>query len=117
MEAIKKFINPEHKEKLNEMLLVSHAVVMAQNVGKITFKCIASGGLDAQALSQINVAEIIAVVRYGISVVKDVAARNGEYAKLIYHSDGIDEKWAAIDTEFENDEMFALSNAPKTLVV
>lgn len=117
VEAIKKFINPEHKEKLNEMLLVSHAVVMAQNVGKITFKCIASGGLDAQALSQINVAEIIAVVRYGISVVKDIAARNGEYAKLIYHSDGIDEKWAAIDTKFENDEMFALSNAPKTLVV
>lgn len=117
VDAIKKFINPEHKEKLNEMLLVAHAVVMAQNVGKIAFKCIASGGLDAKALSQINIAEIIAVVRYGISVVKDVAARNGEYAKLIYHSDGINEKWAAIDTEFENDEVFVISNAPEKLVV
>ena len=117
IEAIKKFINPEHKEKLNEMLLVAHAIVMAQNVGRITFRCIASQGLDAQALSQINVAEIIAVVRYGVSVVKEVAARNGEYAKLIYHLDDIDEKWVAIDDKFKNDEVIILSSIPEKLVV
>lgn len=117
VEAIKRFVNPEHKEKLNEMLLVAHAVVMAQNVGRITFKCVVSQGLDAQALSQINIAEIIAVVRYGITVVKDIAARNGEYAKLIYHSTEIDDTWRTIDEDFKKDGLLVLSDIPEKLVV
>lgn len=105
-EAFKNFINPEHKEKLNEMLLVAHAIVMAENSGKIAFKCIVAK--DLTSLSQVNIAEIVAVVRYGVIVVKNIAARNNEYAKLIYHKDGVNEKWAELDKSFEDDAVAAL---------
>lgn len=115
IDALKEFINPKNKEKLNEMLLVAHAIVMAENVGKITIKCIVAK--DLASVSQLNIAEIIAVVRYGISVVNSVAARNNEYAKLIYHTDETNANWAELEKQINTVELAVITEMPQILAV
>jgi hypothetical protein len=55
-EAVKHFFKPENKEKLDEMLLVAHSMVTAVNMGKVVID---------KAPWEINVIEILNVVRYG----------------------------------------------------
>ena len=55
MEAFKRFFKPVSKEKLNEMLLVAHAITTAVNVGKVVIK---------KAPWEINVTEIFSVVNW-----------------------------------------------------
>lgn len=89
-EAIKRFFKPINQEKLNEMLLVAHAICTAINVGKIVIK---------KSPWEINVTEIISVVRYGIKVLQDVMARNSEYSKLIRNSEEIHNHWAELENQ------------------
>lgn len=89
-EAMKRFIKPVNQEKLNEMLLVAHAICTAVNVGKIVIK---------KSPWEINVTEIISVVRYGIKVLQDVMARNSEYSKLIRNSEEIHKKWIELENQ------------------
>jgi len=108
VEALKQFINPSSKDKLHEMLLVAHAIVTAVNVGKV---------IITKNFAEINVTEIIAVVRYGVSVVSAMNKRNGEYAKLIYHAERTNELWAQLDQEFLEEERRIISELPEELVI
>ena len=72
------------------MLLVAHAIVTALNAGKIVI---------SKNVASINVTEIMSVVNYGIKVLKATAKRNEEYAKLIYHSSEIQDRWDVIAGE------------------
>lgn len=107
-EAIKRFIKPINKDKLHEMLLVAHSIVMAVNVGKVVIK---------KSPWEINVTEIISVVNYGIKVTKAVAARNSDYAKLMYHSGEINKTWSELENTVLNDEVAVISETPECLVV
>ena len=112
-EATKAFFKPSNKDKLNEMLMVAHSIVTAVNVGKIVIQCLAE---NYTALAQINVTELMAVVRYGVSVTKAVAKRNDEYAKLIYHAGIVNNGWEKLDEKLTEDELLALKDM-KPLVV
>ena len=107
-EAIKEFISPMSKEKLNEMLLVSHAIVTGLNTGKIVIN---------KNLAEINIAEILAVVKYGIKVVDAAIARNNEYAKLIYHAEQIQNNWAEIENNIIDVEFDVLNDFTEILVI
>lgn len=82
--AIKELIKPSSKEKLYEMLLLSHSIVTAVNVGKVIIK---------KSPWELNVTEMISVIKYAIPVVNGVIERNSEYSKLIRNSDEVHEKW------------------------
>lgn len=99
-EAIKAFVKPTSKDKLHEMLLVAHSIVLAFNVGKIVI---------TKNVADINVAEIISVVKYGIKVTKAVAYRNSDYAKVVYHSNEINKQWGEIanDLDVYDEELLA----------
>ncbi len=107
-EAIKRFIKPINKDKLHEMLLVAHSIVMAVNVGKVVIK---------KSPWEINVTEITSVVNYGIKVTKAVAARNSDYAKLMYHSGEINKTWSELEDTVLNDELAVISEMPECLVI
>jgi hypothetical protein len=108
LEALKKFIKPESKEKLHEMLLVAHAIVTAMNVGKVVI---------TKNLASINVTEIISVIRYGISVVSAMNKRHGEYARLIYHAGEINDLWKKLDSEYSIDETAFIEDYPEKLII
>lgn len=108
LEALKKFIKPENKEKLHEMLLVAHAIVTAMNVGKVVI---------TKNLASINVTEIISVIRYGVSVVTAMNKRHGEYARLIYHAGEINELWEKLDSEYSIDETAFIEDYPEKLII
>ena len=82
--AFTKFIKPENTEKLYEMLLLSHTIVVAINVGKVVI---------TKKPWEINITEIISVVRYGIKVLNNTINRNSEYGKLIRNSNEIEDNW------------------------
>lgn len=107
-DKVKMFLNPTSKEKLNEMLLVSHAIVTAFNVGKIIVK---------KSPWEINVTEIIAVVRYGFKVLKANERRNSEYAKLIRNSELIHNKWEELEQEIVYLEESSLEEIEEVLVI
>lgn len=107
-EAIKHFIKPEHKEKLNEMLLVAHAIVTAINLGKVIIK---------KSPWELNVTEIISVIRYGVEVWKRTAERNSEYAILIGSAEEIREKWEQLADEVLYNEMDAIHSMDEVLVI
>ena len=107
-DKVKMFLNPSSKEKLNEMLLVSHAIVTAFNVGKIIIK---------KSPWEINVTEIIAVVRYGFKVLKANERRNSEYAKLIRNSEVIHDRWMELEQEIVYLEESTLDQIQEVLVI
>lgn len=82
--AFTKFIKPENTEKLYEMLLLSHTIVVAINVGKVVI---------TKKPWEINITEIISVVRYGIKVLNNTNNRNSGYGKLIRNSNEIEDNW------------------------
>lgn len=84
LDAIKEFIKPSSKEKLYEMLLLAHSIVTAVNVGKVIIK---------KSPWELNIIEIVSVIRYAIPVVNGVIGRHSEYSKLIRNADEIHEKW------------------------
>ena len=59
-------MSTERKQKLTEMLLTAHALVMAVNVGKVVVRCHAEGPLALRAL---NVPAIMMTIRYFIPFV------------------------------------------------
>lgn len=89
-EAIKRFLKPAEQEKLHEMLLVAHAIVMGINVGKVVIN---------KNLAEINITEVVAVIKYGISVVSAYRKRNSDLNKLLYHANNIDELWDEINID------------------
>lgn len=106
-EAVKHFFKPENNEKLDEMLLVAHAIVTAVNVGKVVID---------KAPWEINITEIFSVVRYGVKVLSKVIERNSDYAKLIRNADEIHEGWQSLEQNLNGDERFIIAEAPKLLV-
>lgn len=82
--AFTKFIKPESKEKLYEMLLLCHTIVTAINIGKVVI---------TKKPWEINVTEILSVVRYGIKVLNNTINRHSEYGKLIRNANEIDDNW------------------------
>ena len=107
-DKVKEFFKPEDTEKLNEMLLVSHAIVTAFNLGKIVIK---------KSPWEINITEIIAVIKYGIKVVKQNEVRNSEVSKLLRNAEEIHEKWIEIEEIFTNNEILSLEQMQKTLII
>ena len=101
MDAIKAFFVPASQEKLAEMLLISHAVVTAVNVGKVVIK---------EAPWELNVTEIISVIRYGIAVVKNSRKRNSEYAKLLRNCNEISQRWACLAEDICSCEEASIEN-------
>ena len=95
--AIKKFIKPTSKEKLHEMLLMAHSIVTAINIGKVVIK---------KSPWEINITEIMSVIKYAIPVVNGVINRHSEYSKLIRNADEIHERWEqlAADMSLEGAE-------------
>lgn len=89
-ETIKAFFKPADKDKLMEMLLVSHAIVTAVNVGKVVIK---------EAPWEVNITEISSVIKYGITVVKNSRKRNSEYAKLLRNCNEISQGWECLEKE------------------
>lgn len=85
--AIKEFIKPSSKEKLHEMLLMAHSVVTAVNIGKVVIK---------KSPWEINITEIMSVIRYTIPVVNGLISRHSEYSKLIRNADEIHERWEQV---------------------
>lgn len=108
IEALKQFVNPGSKEKLHEMLLVAHAIVTAVNVGKVVI---------TKNFAEINITEIMAVVRYGASVVSAINKRNGEYAKLIYHAEQTNSMWEQLDQVFQDEERRIIETTTDPLVI
>lgn len=107
-DAFKEFISPHNTDKLNEMLLVAHSIVTGFSTGKIAIKCLATKNI--KSVSEINITEIMATVRYGISVMKATIKRNNSFSKLIYHSDEIAKQWNELEKEYELEEAIVVSN-------
>lgn len=107
-EALKTFVSPPSKEKLNEMLLVAHSIVTAINVGKII--------IVPEKLATINVTEIMSVVKYGIQVSIATAKRYDKYARLIYHANDIDSNWHSIDESVTNDTTEIIKDIPDLIL-
>lgn len=117
-DAIKAFFKPTNKDKLYEMLLVAHSIVTAVNAGKIVIQIVASGGSAlAASLSQLNIAEIIAVVRYGVKVVRNTVKRNNEKAKIDYYFERTEENWVLIEKEWTANETEIISLTEEILVL
>lgn len=95
-ETIKTFIKPNSKEKLYEMLLMSHSIVSAINIGKVVIK---------KSPWEINVTEIISVVRYSIPVVNGLINRNSEHAKLMRNSEEVHQGWEQLASEINLQEI------------
>ena len=112
-EEVKAFIKPANKDKLNEMLLVADSIVTAVNVGKIVIQCLAE---NYTAVAQINVTELMAVVRYGVSITKAVAKRNNQYAMLIYHAEIVNNGWRQLDDRLTEDELLVLEEMEPLVV-
>lgn len=97
IEDFKCFIKPNSKEKLHEMLLVSHAIVTASNIRKVVI---------LKKPWEINVTEIISVVSYCIKVVEKMMNRNSEYEQLIRNADGIHNGWKRLEEKILYNEEF-----------
>lgn len=95
-QAIGKFIRPTGKEKLYEMLLLAHTIVTAVNVGKV---------IITKKPWQINVTEIISVIRYAIPVVNNTINRHSEYGKLIRNADEINKNWELLADQYSADNL------------
>lgn len=106
-EAVKHFFKQENKDKLNEMLLVAHSIVTAVNIGKVV--------LD-KAPWQINITEILSVVRYGVNVLSKAMERNSDYAKLIRSADEIHENWLLLDQDLCGNEKTIILASPQLIV-
>lgn len=87
-DAVKQFVTPSNKEKLDELLLVAHAIVTAFNMGKVVIK---------RAPWEINISEIISVVRYGIRVWKTTLERNSDYAITMRNAREIHKRWIQLE--------------------
>lgn len=107
-EAVKQFLEPISKEKLYEMLLVAHTIVTAVNVGKVVLK---------KAPWELNVTEIVAVVRYGVKVLKNTIARHSEYAKLIRNAHEIHEKWNELEAVLLNTDEALIREMTEILII
>lgn len=94
--AIKEFIKPSSKDKLHEMLLLSHSIVMAVNVGKVIIK---------KAPWELNVTEIISVIRYAVPVVNSWIDRNSGHSKDMRNAGEIHERWAQLLDETSLDRI------------
>lgn len=105
---IKRVGKSHNKEKLNEMLLVAHAIVTVINVGKVVIK---------RAPWEINIAEIISVIKYGVRVVKATRRRNSEYAKLIRNSKEIHELWGKLEETVNNIDEKAVLETMEVLTI
>lgn len=108
-EKIKEFITPHNQEKLNEMMLVAHSIVTAVSIGKIVVK---------KAPWEINITEIISVVKYGIRVVNANEARHSEYGKLIRNEEELHRKWGELEAQITGLDKETIMEMPEgTLVI
>ena len=94
--AVRHLFRQESEEKLNEMLLVSHAIATAVNVGKVIIN---------KAPWEINITEIFSVFKYGVKVVSNAMERNLEYLKLIRNADEIHKCWQQLEQEICYDDI------------
>lgn len=94
--AINKFVRPSDKDKLYEMLLLAHTIITAINVGKVAI---------TKKPWEINVTEIISVIRYSVPVLNNAINRHSEYAKLIRSADEINKNWESLKCECSIDNI------------
>lgn len=109
-DQIKQFLLPGNKEKLMEMLLLTHTIVTAMNIGKIAIS-------NSVRIDQINITEIMAVIRYGTSVLKTTWDRNDEYKKLMRNADLISQRWKEIEISLFEDEILHTLEAKEPLLI
>ena len=107
-EVIKEFVNPGSKEKMNEMLLLAHAIVMAINAGKVVI---------TKNLAEINVTEMMSVIRYGSSVLGAAINRNHEHLKVLHHAERITNGWSALETLLMDDVQTAIAQKQEILTI
>ena len=104
-------------EKMSEMLLAAHAVVTAVNLGKVSIKCISGEPVQiAKGLSQINITEIMSVVKYAVKVTKAVAIRNSDYSKSIYYAKIAKNGWDSLDIMAQEDELEIIKKMPELII-
>lgn len=77
------------------MLLLSHSIVTAINIGKVVIK---------KSPWELNITEIISVVRYAIPVLKGVIIRHSEYAKLLSNYQEIPDNWEELANSISLEE-------------
>lgn len=107
-EAIKEFVSPGSKEKMNEMLLLAHTLVMAINAGKVVI---------TKNLAEINVTEIMSVIRYGSSVLGAAINRNHEHLKVLHHADRITNGWSELETLLMDDVQSVIDQTQEVLTI
>lgn len=93
-DVVKNFFISNNKEKLNQMMLIAHSIVATENISKVIVKCFMN---DYKSLAEINLFQIITTVNYGWKSVQDIAKRNSDYARIVYHSDNVSENWIEIE--------------------
>ena len=114
IDLLKSAFDKKHSEKMSEMLLVAHSIVTAVNLGKVSIECL-SGNLYS-GLADINITEIMSVVKYGIKVTKSVAERNSDYSKSMYYAKIAQDGWNALDALAEEDEIDIIKNMPELVI-
>lgn len=107
-EAIKEFVNPGSKEKMNEMLLLAHAIVMAINAGKVVI---------TKNLAEINVTEMMSVIRYGSSVLGAAINRNHDHLKVMHHAKRITNGWSELETLLMDDVQSVIDQTQEVLTI
>ena len=95
-EAICKFVRPSGTDKLYEMLLLTHIIVAAINVGKVVI---------TKKPWEINVTEMLCVVRYAIPVLNTTIDRHSGYAKLIRNANEIQRGWEVLAAQCSVDNL------------
>ena len=95
--AIEKFVKPSSKEKLYEMLLLSHTMVAGINIGKVVI---------TKKPWEINITEIISVIRYAVPVVNNTINRHSEYSKIIRNVDEINNEWNTLKEDNFVDKLY-----------
>ncbi|MDK2936550.1 MAG: hypothetical protein PWP62_1558 [Eubacteriaceae bacterium] len=106
-DKIKMILFPARNAKNREMFLLAHTVVMATNTGKI---------IITKRPQDINLTEILAVIRYLIPYLNEVRKRHSKVAKLKRNTNEILEEWERLEAEICPEEIVkALPNRPFTV--
>ena len=90
------------------MLLLAHTLVMAINAGKV---------IITKNLAEINVTEIMAVIRYGSSVLGAAINRNHEHLKVVHHADRITNGWSELETLLMDDVQSVIDQTQEVLTI
>lgn len=92
IDKIKRVTLPASNPKYREMLLMTHALVTAFNIGKITIK---------KAPWEINLTEILATIRYLVPYIRETMFRYSDVAKITRNTEDINQIWIDLNKSVE----------------